>query len=77
MRSAKHDIRTVESWGYSPHEALEFVARRAVAEAQRVAQETPEPPDRDVLEQHLGYLGELRAICLASLSHRTAVAASA
>lgn len=70
MRSAKQDIRTVESWGYSPHEALEFVARRAVTEAQRVAQQTPAPPDRQTLEQHLAYLGELRAICLASLQPR-------
>lgn len=70
MRSAKQDIRTVESWGYSRSEALEFVTRRAVADARRVAEESRVTPDRAALEQQLAYLAELRAICLASMSRQ-------
>lgn len=66
MQSARQDIKTVESWGYTPAEALEFVARRAVSEARRVADQSAIAPDRDVLEQQLAYLAELRAICLAA-----------
>lgn len=63
MQSARQDIRTVESWGYSHTEALELVTRRAVAEARRIADESRVAPDRATLERTLRYLAELRAIC--------------
>lgn len=63
MQSAREDIRTVESWGYSHAEALELVTRRAVVEARRVADDARVAPDRATLERTLRYLGELRAIC--------------
>lgn len=66
MRSAMQDIHMVESWGYSRAEALELVTRRAVFEAQRVADAARTVPDRDALERHLIYLDELRALCLAA-----------
>lgn len=69
MQSARQDLDTVESWGYSRQEALEFVTRRAIAEAHRATDRREQPPDRDTLERHLAYLGELRVICLASLRH--------
>lgn len=69
MRSARQDINTVESWGYSRQEALEFVTRRAIAEAQRATDRREQTPDRAVLEQHLAYLAELRVVCLTSLQH--------
>lgn len=63
MQSARQDIRTVESWGYSHTEALDLVTRCAVAEARRVADEARVAPDRAALERTLRYLAELRAIC--------------
>lgn len=63
MQSARHDIRTLESRGYSHSEALELVTRRAVAEARRIADRARVAPDRAALERSLGYLAELRAIC--------------
>lgn len=63
MQSARQDIRTVESWGYSYAEALELVTRCAVAEARRVADEARVAPDRAALERTLRYLGELKEIC--------------
>jgi hypothetical protein len=71
MRSARQDIRTLESGGYSAHEALEFVTRRAVAEARQMTQQASGAYDRRVLEDHLAYLEELRAICLATLRRGT------
>jgi hypothetical protein len=63
MQSARQDIRTVESWGYSHTEALDLVTRCAVAEARRVAHEARVAPDRAALERTLRYLAELRVIC--------------
>ena len=63
MQSARQDIRTVESWGYSYAEALELVTCCAVAEARRVADEARVAPDRAALERTLRYLGELKEIC--------------
>jgi hypothetical protein len=63
MQSARQDIRTVESWGYSHTEALDLVTRRALAEARRVADEARVAPDRAALERTLRYLAELRVIC--------------
>lgn len=70
MQSARQDIRTVESWGYSAHEALELVTRCAIAEARRVTRQSPGAYDREELERHLEYLAELRGICLAALRCR-------
>lgn len=72
-RSAADDIKMVEGWGYTRGEALELVTRRAVFEARRVADESRVVPDRDVLEQHLAYLDELRALCLAATEPSHAV----
>ncbi len=68
--SAREDIRTVESWGYSRGEALEFVTRRAIAASRRMAEQSRVAPDRDALERQLAYLAELRTICLASMNRR-------
>lgn len=70
MQSARQDIKAVESWGYSPGEALEFVTRRAVAEARRVTDEAKIAPDRAALAEHLAYLAELKEICEAAMRSR-------
>jgi hypothetical protein len=77
MRSAIDDIGTVESWGYSRAEALELVTRRAVFEARRLADDARTTPDRDVLERHLMYLDELRALWLATQPSHAGTSASA
>lgn len=73
VRSAADDIKMVEGWGYTRGEALELVTRRAVFEARRVADEARITPDREVLERHLAYLDELRALCLAAVGPSRAV----
>lgn len=72
-RTASDDIEMVERWGYTRGEALELVARRAVFEARRMAEETPVGVDRHVLEWHLTYLDELRRLCLAAAEPSHAV----
>lgn len=63
----------VEGWGYTRGEALELVARRAVFEARRLAEEANAGVDRHALEWHLGYLDELRSLCLAASAPSHAV----
>ena len=73
-RSASDDIEMVERWGYTRGEALELVARRAVFQARRMAEDARVGVDRDALEWHLHYLDELRSLCLAAAEPSHAVA---
>lgn len=72
-RSASDDIEMVERLGYTRGEALELVARQAVFEARRMAQDAGIGVDRDALEWHLIYLDELRSLCLAAAEPSHAV----
>lgn len=73
MRSPAEDICSLQRWGYTHGEALEYVTWRAVFEARHIAERPDLANDPDVLRDHLAYLDELRHICLGVVDSSVAV----